>query len=433
MDILNNMNNQQLYINKVKLMIKYDTLKTLNENILEQPVGYPVMTDADYIKIEKDKEEKIKKEINFNKNYFTIKVPNSQTYKAKDIILPKSVNNNKTKYTLFTHPINPDIFFKSWIGIPSYEQYIPSSNDLNYIFPEGTLRSFTIDDIQYKPSVNRVSDEPIKYEFKWYYDKDNNPYIINSYINKEEIPDKYIFKDGWWDEWGMTVIQIGGTLIIGLATAGIGTIVEASVAAIFWTEAALQAGFNVAIGAKELKEGKNFSATMSFIFAILPIVGKLTRIGYVSKEMSETIAKKIGISQIDSAEELAKKIATPNLLSEDEMIIVKKVIQLSPQDWINTTKKFMNQVESELVKQGKSLKDVKVPFLKKHFTKDLGFQIGTMGAAGVVADKIGIKNPKPISEPASEPDINKIIKIIQNPEINKKLPPETWTKEELKW
>lgn len=109
-------------------------------------------------------------------------------------------------------------------------------------------------------------------------------------------PDKRTKFEKIWDEWE-PVIQIGGSILLSLVLPEIGI----PAASAYY--AAIDATFNLAIGAYQLSRGKNEQAAMSVLFAILPNlkVGKLA----IPKDIAKSISEKLAVSNIKSTLDMA--------------------------------------------------------------------------------------------------------------------------------
>jgi hypothetical protein len=207
-----------------------------------------------------ERRNKIKQ--SFDKNYFVVKTPNSSVTKGgTDLILPKvSVDGTKTTYSTYQHPLNPDGIFKNWVGT-QWDSYIPSQKHLEDVLPNGTLRSFTIGGIQYIAQLKLVNEKTLSFQFLWYFDKDNNPYNPNDYIQEKEVPEEYQYDGSWWAIWGQWTLTVGSILAATFIPGAQG----------LWISIGLDL---VAAADLAIREKDNVGAGISVVLAFVPVIGQ---------------------------------------------------------------------------------------------------------------------------------------------------------------
>jgi hypothetical protein len=318
-----------------------------------------------------------------------------------------------TWYISTTDPKTPLVYFQA-----------PSNEYLTKLFPDGTIKRITTPDgkvyvceISHEIPMISSTHGPI---YSWYQLSKfftSTPQLwhvvqLNEFGGSLVYDStKYVTKRGlfgedvkFWDTgWGLAV-QLLATVAIGIATAGVGTLVEASIASVMLADAAIQAGFNVYVGWQQKAAGNDFGATCSFMFALIPFMGKMsagTKLanvsGYLTKKEIEEVIEITGMASAKTAEEMGEKfaltikeleqsagIARPGAggvlknslrLSKDEakrmLMNIKKVLTLQPNELVNGSQKFFKVVTEEMGKKGVSLGKISVPFMKRAAIKEI--------------------------------------------------------------
>jgi len=339
------------------------------------------MVDGDE---QKKQAELTQKKNTFDQNNFNFKIPPSTVNpNSTGILIPKTYKGITTTYSLWDNKYNPNEFFKSWVN-SEWEDLIPDDKTVREMIPLNTLRSFTIGGNQYIPYIKKISDNPLRYKFMWYYDKNEKPYNVKDYLDIKNIPHEYQEKT-FWENYGEMILQVGLGLVASLATFGIGGIIEASAASIFWAEAAAQAGVNISFGLYDkYKKGDDFGASMNFLFAILPFISRGLGIGYASSQSVESMKSTLELTGKETLQEFEQKITTNfEKLSPNEKVTLRKILNLEPNKVNIETRKFVNQVMNNLKNKGININDIKVSLLKKHATKDLLLQLSAGSAYGL--------------------------------------------------
>ena len=337
-----------------------------------------------------ERKNKIKQ--NFNKNYFTVKTPNSPSMVegGTDLILPRvSLDGTPISYSLYKHPLDPNKFFKSWVGT-EFNSFIPPQRDLQFILPNGTLKSFTINGVTYVSHVKRVSDNPLRYEFLWYYDKDMNPYYPNDFINQDEIPKDIQYDGSWWGKWGQWALM-GGSILAATFIPG---------AQGLWISIGLDL---VAAADLSIREKDNVGAGISVALAFVPVIGqellgigKAVGAGRFSKtSMNPKVIKRLAkeFAPLKTEKEVVNKINTlppsekllvRTLLNEDPntigKLIEREIYRVSMKRIVNLeqSKKWVAHLNN-LIKSGKIDKSGITWWYQTLGLKRLGWDLGVSG------------------------------------------------------
>ena len=264
-------------------------------------------------------------------------------YKTNNILIPKSVGNNVTKYQLFDYDDGGDSlvksFFKDYVNT-EWEKYIPNPRDLSEVLPSGTLRNFTINGTSFIAYLDRLNDtKPVYYKFIGYYDqKTAAPYKPSLYFNQKDIP--YInayHEQTFFEKYGNDVLLIS-SFIGGFFFPGA------------WMGPILL-GVNLAAATNSLLQGKEADAMMFLIFAFLPEI----KYGLGLREITEGEAVQLA----KAFEGISGEAAMKNIFNQlptklrDKAL---KVLRKSPEAVAKEIDKAINKGVSKLTQeQGKNL------------------------------------------------------------------------------
>ena len=256
------------------------------------------------------------KKININRtkrnDFYVLDIPPTNFSKKTNIIIPKNVNGIQTTATFWHHPIK-NTFWSNLVNT-QYNDLVPTTDMLNSILPDGSLRSFSVGGVQYSANLERIKDNPLQISFKWFYDKNNTPYK-----EPTEIPDELKEKTFWQkfltSDGGLAteLLWIAAAIVVGILTDGVGFALagEAGMSAEAFTflgkrvttsmivKYFSEAGVFGVKGLFERLDGKNMSGDIDIVFGIfLPIIhefGLIGRmgIGKVSKEAVDELATKV--------------------------------------------------------------------------------------------------------------------------------------------
>jgi hypothetical protein len=373
-------------VNKAILMMKYNSSLTLNENELfineQGGIGGAGVSDWQVkaqqenitkIQAEKERQQQLKKD--FDSKFIIIKIPKND-FGVDNLTIPKG--SGIKLWDKNTSRVNS--FFKSWFGT-DWERYLPKEDDLKYIFPDNTLRSFTVPDgTSYTSNLERVSDNPITWKFKWYYDDNGNPYNQKKELEGTEIPEDYLYKeDGFWDKWGPWILAGLSVLATILFPGAVG----------IW----LSVGIDMIGAVQSLAEGDKMGALVSTILAFLPVgLGKIPGIGTITKEEAINLANKFAkatdeaqISNIYSKLSTKEQKYFQTVFSQDPEKIVKeldnvmfqKIVKGIPNQTYNA-KELVDTINS-MISSGKLKYDDMVRWYQKANIKRFGIDLGTTG------------------------------------------------------
>jgi hypothetical protein len=340
-----------------KILSEQDKMTSVDRDLMNQ----------ESVNNEKKEAEKKQKEQNFADKYISVEIPPNSEYKGNTIVLPKG-----TSFKVWEHPINPFKFspdYKNWKGT-SWEAYIPTEEELERIFPEGTLRYFTTPNNKfYKATIKRISDPPhLKHAFGWYVDSNNIPY--EQPFEKDELPEGMTYKDQtFWEKWGDVILQVAATLLATWITGGMS----------IWVQLAVHAGIDLTFAGKQLIEGDNFGAALSAIIAFVPLSSTLLGIGNISGRMLKNITSKVA-----SCSGIRELKAVYKGFTEEEKIAFTKIFSNQSDKLVKATSKAFYDKLALAVKNG-NLSLSKIPLTQRKHLREFLFQlvtsIGITGAA----------------------------------------------------
>jgi hypothetical protein len=317
-------------------------------------------------------------------DFYVLDTPPSNLSSKRNIILPKEVNGIKTTATFWHHPIkNP---FWGNMANTKYNDLVPTQEMLIEALPEGSLRSFTVGGVQYTSSMERTQDKPLMISFKWYYDKNNQPYKepnqIPNELKERTFWEKFIYSDG-----GISteLLWIGAAIIVGIMTEGIGAaaIGEAAMSAEAFTllgrrvtisaltKYFAEAGVFTAKGLLAKSDGKNLSGDIDIAFGVLlPIIhefGIINRmnIGKVTKESVDELAQKIIGKNETELLDLFGRAEAQGGLSDAAKELFVKASNCSRKVWTETSKEAIKMAANILKSKGLNIQSSLSDFLMK--------------------------------------------------------------------
>lgn len=371
-------------INRVKLLMNYDTSKTLCENIIEQSVaGAPIQ--GSIVKTSTPEKSSSEKPKEVNKDVWPI--PGYRTYYTP---IPHSVNGGRG-YMYF--PLNIEKTIKLWeFATPEdfpdilklekgkvWWNKITASH-LNKILPTGTVRNFTVNGVQYLTSLTATDKTKGYWVFNGYLGSNNQFY-------KSPNPDDYKTEwDKFVEEYGaitQIVLSVLAAIVIEVLTAGTGT----ALAVKLLYEVMVELAINIPIALHELKKGDNFGAGLSIVFSFLPFLNtRLLGLGKISKNVSEEMAKKLASANITDGAGLARFY--DNLETDEEKYLLSMVLKQSPDVIEKSFKDFLKNIFSDPKFDKKILR--KIAFKDRLWWKDAGLQLGS--ALSLIALKLKYGN-----------------------------------------
>jgi hypothetical protein len=299
------------------------------------------------------------KEVDFYNKYMMVQIPHSESFNSTTLAIPTG-----SKINVWHHPITPGDFSKdyaAWRGT-AWESYIPQN--LNEIFPEGSLRSFTVPQgVKYSTHIKRISDPPnLKYAFDWFYNQDGQPYkqnFVSGEIPKSLTPEEKT----WWSEWGPVILNVTASLAAAWMTGGLSV----------WVQIGVQVGIDLGFAGYQLEQGDKFGASISAILAIIPLASKILKIGEVSGTVLASLTKKVG-----SCSDITALETTYAGLSSVEKIAFRKVFSNQSQEIVRATSRtFYNRIRVAL-KQG-TFKMESIPIAQRKSVRELLFQLMVTG------------------------------------------------------
>jgi len=302
------------------------TLKRGKANQLKEQDAPPI----DFKSMDDSKESKEKQKKEFNEKFIVYEVPRSSVNKNTSLTLPRMVNGNKTLVSVFKSTPNPSSFgFDKWDNDPEWRKFIPTQENLDSIFYKpGLLRSFTVDGVQYKTNIKRISNQPLKWTFFWFTDENGNNYDQSKFMKLSEVPSDYLKQDEtWWDEWGQWALA--GASIIAACFGPVGLLVSI--------------GLDL-VAAADLyyREDDTIGASVSVVLAFLPVIGDALRIGKVGVQDATRLAKEF--APLKTEAEILVKMDELKKVRPNDAYIVSKLLEEDP-------RKIGKLIEEEIFKK----------------------------------------------------------------------------------
>ena len=355
---------------------KANQLKEQGVSSLLPPIGPGFSQQMSAIDNELNK--KTEKDFLIKHNAFISKTP-PNFYKTNNILLPRSVGKNVTKYSNFNQTgaeLQRD-FFKSWFNT-EWETYVPKGNDLSEILPNGTLRSFTINNRQYIATLKRVNDTPpYYYKFNGYVDvAEGLPYNPEVYFNKEDIPYRLQYhEESTWEKYGNDIL-IASSFVLGFFFPGA------------WMAPILMS-LNLAAVVNSLIQNKEADAMIFLVFAFLPEI----KYALGLKEISAAEAKQLALAFEKATTEQAMKDAM-NALPTKLRDKAYKVLQKNPKVVAKEIDKAISKGVSNLTKEQTQELTIKLnQFIKEGLVnpKSAKNWLQKLGTAGKTISKLGVE------------------------------------------
>jgi len=369
---------KKILIEDILLKMNYDLSKTLTENknfVTEQAVGFEQSLDRKNQQelnqaAEKSKQQLKPGEVDVSNEY--MKVPGHWALATPYgyIWVPEG-----TKYKLFTGNVEEDNKIFDWSGINT-ELKKKGFPCVGKITPELVSKQLL------KKDTCRVFWLPTgeRYYFWW---KVNEICQLSAtgYLNTEDnswykSPKVIDTRNDWQkflDEHGVA-FQIAGSLIVAIlgtvATAGFGA--PASMAILL--EVLGEMAINIPVGIRELEKGENISASISFLFAVLPLIKTAAGLGKISDEMAKNLSEKLAKENITNNAEMTTFIKT---LSKEEQQAMNIMLKQDPKNLIKVTENTLNTDVKNWLKTNRKELLGKLPLTKREWAKSLGVDIIT--------------------------------------------------------
>jgi hypothetical protein len=341
----------------------------LKENLVEQKPDELIDKQSTAMADIRTKNREEKEE--FLSRNVILKTPYNELTKGNTISIPK--DSKIVQWSDSDSRINS--YFKSWIGT-GWQEYIPKEESLKQILPSGTLRSFTTPDgVKFKDHLERMTEKPpYTYRFIGYYDKDNNPYQQEKYVGK--IPSS-LQKGNWFEENWAILAQLAASLAVGIATAGQSLVAQAMA----------QLAVDLVFTTKQLVEGDNVGALMTFIIGLAPVIGRLSKFG---TKVPLQFLKKYG-TELSKMNDPKTVSLFYNSLKGEEKLLMTRLIEQTPAELKKMADEGFTNALKKAVKDG-TIDLEKIPQSQRLWWKqnivELGSGLGAgIGVATVVAKK----------------------------------------------
>lgn len=314
----------------ILLKMKYDTSKTLNENLSEQnpewgPTGFEQGIDSG----KPSRREKEEGEVSYEheerfeiwpipdyKAYYTPKVGDSKGG------LSYMYFPDGTQFKQWTFA-TPDIFSKAAANAEKAKLEPLTAELMQSLFPAGTIRSFTLPNGTKYFSMIRIGDSTnYKWNFAGYFDKDRNMY-------QSPKAEDYM---SWWDTivqnselFAQILISLIAAIALEAFTAGAATPLVTRLLLEFLIELAIAVPFAYS----EYKSGDKPMAYLSLAFSLLPFVNARTLgLKKISKEVASSLSEKVAKHNISDAASMAKFY--DDVLVGEEKYIFSRLMRQEP-------------------------------------------------------------------------------------------------------
>jgi len=305
-------------------------------------------------------------------------------YKTNNVLVPRSVGENVTKYYNFneTGAELQRNFFRRWFNT-EWEPYIAKSRNLSEILPNGTTSSFTINNRRFVTQIKRTSDTPpYYYKFNGYIGADDGlPYNPSVYFNEEDVPYRLkYYEESIWEKYGNDILILS-SLVLGVFFPGA------------WMGPILMY-LNLAAVVNSLVQGKEADAMIFLVFAFLPEI----KYGLGLREISTAEAKQLALAFENATTEQAIKDAMnalPTKLRDKAYQVLKKEPKLVARELDKAISKGVSNLTKEQTleltnKLNQLIKDGLVnPKSAKSWLQKLGSGGKKIGKLGVELVAIG--------------------------------------------
>lgn len=412
----------KILIEDILLKMNYDLSKTLTENknfVVEQAIGYEQYLDRkNQQELNQGAEPAQPKqlrpgEVKLENEYMTVPghFPIATPFNGY-IFIP-----NESRYTLFNGTENLTKLY----NYPSDVAKRPTEEKLKSILKTGTLKSFTT------PSGERYWFIPLV-------GKDFGDLVYGGYrtLNgaQYQTPKVEDTRTDWQkfvDDYG-TAIQLIGSILIGVlgtvATEGFG----ASAAWAMFFEIVGEIGLNVPVAIRELEKGENIGASMSFLFAALPLIKSAAGLGKISDNVAKSLSEKLANENITTLEQMNNFINSTKL-TKDEKLALNIVLSQDPKNLAKVTKETLNKEIVDYIKINRKNLLGKLPLTSREWAKSLGVDLITilplmtykiMYGEGLTPEQARKLNGFILSFP-KESQEQVVIQMVNNPELIQKV------------
>lgn len=364
-----NENNPQEILKDILLKMNYDLSKSLNENI--QTILEQGSADINIDRLNKSQiaqgaepespkqmrpgEVKIENEFMQVPGHFPVATPFNGY-----IFIP-----NESKYSLFNGSENLTKLY-SYENVPKK----PTEEKLKSILKVGTLKSFTVPSGERYWFIPLLGKEFGDLKYGGYRTLDGSQYQTPKVEDVRTDWQKFV------DNYG-TPMQLIGSILIGIlgtiATEGFGA--SASWAMFF--EIIGEIGLNVPVAIRELEKGENIGASMSFLFASLPLIKSAAGLGKISDDMAKSLSEKLAKENITTVEQMNSFINSTKL-TKDEKLALNVVLSQDPKNLAKVTKETLNKEIVNYIKINRKNLLGKLPLTSREWAKSLGVDLITI-------------------------------------------------------
>jgi len=385
------MTQQQLLeiLNEIKVKMYYDTSITLNENIQKQTAKVKVeLPDyQDYSSKKIEEQNLLGGDTRIEDPVLPPKDPLQQAIEDMNIfpipgytpfITPKIgkeggygwmyIPNNATNLKKFVFVNCADFGngrWCDWEGEDVSTNFFKGTLDINekltQIYPQGSLRQFSVGDITYNICAERKDAAIYNLGFFEHGSKCSRPYVSPDPEDYKNAFEKFL------DEHEM-LYQVVGSIIIILGIEFFGAKLSISVGWRILLEILGELGLNIPVIQYDLKKGNEAQASLNLVFCLLPLI----RPGMSSstKKAAREIGEKLGKKSITTSEELVEFYAKE--LTTEEQYIFSRVLQQNPE----VLAKQMDETLKTLLQQAAKNPDIIRPILFRHknWWKEAGAQ-----------------------------------------------------------
>ena len=302
--------------------------------------------DEEAAKKKRDEAEENARVDEFNSKYYVLDtVPGYN--QTNTIVVPKIVGNNQTTVKFFdnnsdtklnSHFYDPSLSSKILEFIDKNENWcVPTHIEINDMFPEGTVKTFTVNGIQYTIWIRLSKEDIIKKHRNWQYmgyrDFNETPYKQELYVTLKDIPTTLLYKEkGWWQKFGNGILMTAQfiSFLVFPETIGI------------W----VALGFDALMVINSAIEEDNIGVIIGIICAFLPFIGDGLGIGVVTSSQARRITS--AIKDCKTEEELLRVINESKRLTQSDKYILQRIIKEDPQKIGKLLDKSMFEKVNEL-------------------------------------------------------------------------------------
>jgi hypothetical protein len=434
-----------LLIERVKLLMKYNSSKTLTENELLLEQGEPesrfeTQQTKDIVKTGED--ERIENEKQQKENEVRNTYPNYCKYKDKANPLPEkcgklkkegqetelellkqfcyysapsmgfnektvsktlgitgrsvAVTENGSKTQGYFIPNNAeitfwdiekiDLFYNQILkrypnGYKSKNEKQSLLSNISEILPIDSIRNFTINGNKYTTWLTLPDNGVRGWVFKGFYSENNK----SPYITPSCVDDRNEYQK-FIDDWGTTIqwSLVVVTAMLGAATGGATWALTAEILA--------ELGVGIAVGIREAQKGENVSATLSFVTGALPMLKVFRGFRGVKGSAWREISEKLKTTKLETQDDYIKYYTE---LSEDGKLAWNQIVRVDERSRNALIKEINSEItanlpniinnEFKLIFKNSPELIKKIPIAKRIWVRELGLN-GIVGISALIAN-----------------------------------------------